>query len=256
MPRRSNAPSALRGEFVSSISDLRSWCCFGFFEASHFSRLSIILSTSRRAARFRNGILVGSVLEGLLDRDLARFSVLHKGKGSIHYDVEGRRDRAPPSRTSLAISTLALAEPARSWGPPRADTRSHAAFLRSANRGVPPVHRAPAIDRHINIGRINLKPAEPATAALRGDQGRSRSEKDVEHPLAAAGHVLKGIGNESGRLHGRIEGQVLLTAARERVDRGIIPDVGPVASVAPELDRIEVRRAADPMTNTSSCLDR
>src|SRR3954464_6342631 len=87
----------------------------------------------------RNGILVGSKLEGLLDRDLARFSVLHKAKGSIHYDVEGRRGREPRSRTSLAISPLALAELARSWGPPRADTRSHAAFLRSANRGVPPV---------------------------------------------------------------------------------------------------------------------
>src|SRR3954447_4666579 len=51
-------------------------------------------------------------------------------------------------------------------------------------------HGGPALHRHINIGRIDFDAAESTAAALRGDQGRSRAEENVEDQLAAARYVL------------------------------------------------------------------
>ena len=86
-----------------------------------------------------DGILVGSVLQGLLDRDLARFAASASRQGSIDDDVEGRLERRPRTWASLGIAALALAETARGRWPSRPDTGAHARSSRSASRGVPPV---------------------------------------------------------------------------------------------------------------------
>ena len=55
------------------------------------------------------------------------------------------------------------------------------------------------------------------------------------------------VGDQRRRLHRRVQRQVLAPAAGHRVHRGVVPDVGAVAAVPAELDRVEVRRLADPV---------
>jgi hypothetical protein len=87
----------------------------------------------------RKGILVGPVLKGFFDRDLARFAVLRDGEGSIDHKVKGRwRGAWPRLGAPLGIATLALAEPATGRRPARTNTAAHA-VLPSTRSGVPPV---------------------------------------------------------------------------------------------------------------------
>lgn len=54
-------------------------------------------------------------------------------------------------------------------------------------------HGAPARERDINVGRIQLKPAEQTAGTFSRDQRRSRAEESVEYHVSASGHVLNGI---------------------------------------------------------------
>ena len=60
-----------------------------------------------------------------------------------------------------------------------------------------PRHRGPALDRDVDIGRIDVEAAKAAPGPLRRDQRRARAEEDVEHQLAATGHVLDRIGDQA-----------------------------------------------------------
>ena len=44
-----------------------------------------------------------------------------------------------------------------------------------------------------------------------------------------------------------MQGKILAPASGHRIDRRVVPDIGPVAAVPPEFDCVEVRRIANPV---------
>jgi len=56
--------------------------------------------------------------------------------------------------------------------------------------------RRPALDRHINIGRIDIEPAEAPPGPLGCHERGSRAQKKIKHQIAAPGHILDRIGNQ------------------------------------------------------------
>ena len=79
--------------------------------------------------------------------------------------------------------------------------------------GRAPCHRRPALERHIDIGGVDVEPAEPPPGPLGGDQRGARAEERIKHELAAARHVLDRVRNERRRLDCRVQRQILAPAA-------------------------------------------
>src|SRR5258706_3276579 len=107
--------------------------------------------------------------------------------------------------------------------------------------------RRPTFDRHIDIGRINLEPAEAPPGPLGCHERRSGAQKKIKHEIATPRHILDRIGNQPRRLDRRMQGQILSPAAPHGVYRGIVPNVGAVAAMPTEFDHVEMGRRSHPV---------
>jgi hypothetical protein len=58
--------------------------------------------------------------------------------------------------------------------------------------------------------------------------------------IAAAGHVFDRVRDECHRLDRRMRSEVVEAPRAERVDAGIMPDIGARTAMVPQLDVIEV----------------
>src|SRR6516165_9130389 len=65
--------------------------------------------------------------------------------------------------------------------------------------------RRPAFDRDIDISRIDVEPAEAPPGPLRCHECRSGAQKEIKHKIAVPRHILDRIGNQPGRLDGRMQ---------------------------------------------------
>src|SRR5262249_8241095 len=109
-----------------------------------------------------------------------------------------------------------------------------------------PRHIGPTSDRYVNVSRIDVEATKAASNPLGSNEGRPRAEEEVEHEVAATRHVLDRIGNQRAGLNRRMQAQILAAAALERIDGGIVPDVGAIASVLAQLHRVKMRHVTDP----------
>src|SRR5262249_39763759 len=132
--------------------------------------------------------------------------------------VRGERDRSDVSLTLRPLGTLRYA----------------------------PRHTGPASDRYVDVSRIDVEAAKAPSHPLGSNECRPRAEEEVENEVTATRHVLDRIGHQSAGLDRRMQGQILATATLERIDGGIVPDVGAIASVLAQLHRVEMRHVTDP----------
>ena len=54
----------------------------------------------------------------------------------------------------------------------------------------------PALDRHVDIGRIDVEAAEAPPGPLCCNERGARSEEEIEHEVAAPRHVLDRVGDQ------------------------------------------------------------
>src|SRR5262245_11111099 len=109
-----------------------------------------------------------------------------------------------------------------------------------------PRHTGPASDRYVDVSRIDVEAAKAPSHPLGSNECRPRAEEEVEDEVTATRHVLDRIGHQSAGLDRRMQGQILATATLKRIDGGIVPDVGAIASVLAQLHRVEMRHVTDP----------
>ena len=100
--------------------------------------------------------------------------------------------------------------------------------------------RLPAANGDVDIERIEFDRARPAPALVRGNDGRSRPGEGIQYDLPAAGAVLDGVDHQRRRLDRRVHFQVCVAAGPPGVDAGVVPDIGPVASVLAEFDGVHM----------------
>src|SRR3981081_378543 len=86
----------------------------------------------------------------------------------------------------------------------------------------------------VAIGRVQLDQPRQASGLLRSNQGRSGPAEGIEYDLAASGTVSDRLGDQCPRLDGRMHRQVFPARGSERVDPGIVPNIGAVAPSIPE----------------------
>ena len=91
-----------------------------------------------------------------------------------------------------------------------------------------------------------VQPSKASPAALGRDQRCARAEEDIEDKIPALRDVLKRVRDKRSRLDRRVQSQIFATAADEGVHRGVVPDIGAISAVLPELDHVEMRRGAAP----------
>jgi hypothetical protein len=84
-----------------------------------------------------------------------------------------------------------------------------------------------ATNDSVAISGVKLYQPCPPAGFLGGDQCCARAAEGVEHDLIAARAIPDGIRHQSHRLDRGMYRE--LSAGAERVDPGVIPDVGPVA---------------------------
>src|SRR5208282_5640453 len=96
----------------------------------------------------------------------------------------------------------------------------------------------PATDRYIDVERIQLHTITASSDPLRSDYGGAATKKRIENDIAARRDVHDCVGHQRGRLHGGVQGEQIafLPRLRERTRAGVVPHVGAVATIPPELD--------------------
>ena len=103
----------------------------------------------------------------------------------------------------------------------------------------------PAADGDVNIARLDLKRVTAAPDTLGGKECCARPRKRIEHDVSAPRAVLDAVGNERHWLHGRMRVKLIQPSGSERVDAGIMPHIGAIATVPAEFDVVDMRRIAD-----------
>ena len=91
-----------------------------------------------------------------------------------------------------------------------------------------------------------VQPSKASPAALGRDQRCARAEEDIEDKFPAFRDVLKRVRHKRSRLACGVQSQIFAAAADEGVHRGVVPDIGAISAVLPELDHVEMRRGAAP----------
>src|SRR5262249_35672469 len=109
-----------------------------------------------------------------------------------------------------------------------------------------PRDTGPAIDRYVDVSRIDVEATKAASNPFGSNERRPRAEEEVEDEVAAARYVLDRIGNQRAGLDRRMQIQTRAAATLECIDGGIIPDVGAIASVLAQLNRVKMRHVTDP----------
>ena len=66
----------------------------------------------------------------------------------------------------------------------------------SFKAGLEAGSRRPALDRHIDIVRVDVEPPKAPPGPLGGEQRRPRAQKEIQHEIAVPGHILDRIGNQ------------------------------------------------------------
>src|SRR5262245_17186867 len=91
----------------------------------------------------------------------------------------------------------------------------------------------PALDGDVDEAGLDLECVGSAPDTLRCQEGRSGPTEEVEHDVAATAAVPYRVCNQRDRLDRRMRLQLVQAARPERVDPGVMPDVGSRAAVAP-----------------------
>src|SRR5258708_9191200 len=113
--------------------------------------------------------------------------------------------------------------------------------LAAGERGGLAGQSLPAPNGDVDISRVDLQWARLAVGSLRRDEDSAATSTRVENNIALFGTVPDCICNQANRLDCRVHLQLVHTARAKRIDPGIIPYIGPVASVLAKLKIIEVR---------------
>ena len=93
----------------------------------------------------------------------------------------------------------------------------------------------------------DVEPAETPSGPLSRQERRSGTEKEIKYEIATPRDILDRVGNEPRRLDRRMQSQILSPAAPHGVHRGVIPDVGPVAAMLTEFNRVEMTGCSHPI---------
>src|SRR5262249_53598767 len=89
--------------------------------------------------------------------------------------------------------------------------RSCSAPLRTLRHA--PRDTDPAIDRYVDVSRIDVEATKAASNSFGSNKRRPRAEEEVEDEVAAARHVLDRIRNQRAGLDCRMQGQILAATA-------------------------------------------
>src|SRR5262249_57095255 len=84
----------------------------------------------------------------------------------------------------------------------------------------------PTPDRDVDEAGLDLERVGPPPDTLRCQEGRSGSTEEVEHDVAATAAIPYRIRNQRDRLDRRMRLQLVHAARPERIDPGVMPDVG------------------------------
>src|SRR5262249_59680115 len=84
----------------------------------------------------------------------------------------------------------------------------------------------PALDRDVDEAGLDLECVGSTPETLGCQEGRSRPTEEVEHDVAATAAVPHRIRDQRDRLDRRMRLELVQTARPERVDPGVMPDVG------------------------------
>ena len=103
----------------------------------------------------------------------------------------------------------------------------------------------PALDADVDEDRIELDHAGAAAGPFRRNQGRAGAAEGIEDQAAAVGAIADRVRDHGDRLDGRVQGQLALRGAVQRVLADIVPDIGPVSAIPPERDIVDVRALSD-----------
>lgn len=93
----------------------------------------------------------------------------------------------------------------------------------------------------IAVDRIDLAQPRSSPRLLCSDQGGAGTAEEVEHDVIASRDILDGIRDHLHRLDRRMQLQLVHPSRLQRVDPTILPDIGPVATMLAQFERIDVR---------------
>src|ERR1700736_4161798 len=102
----------------------------------------------------------------------------------------------------------------------------------------------PAADRSVDVERVEFHTVADAADAFRGAKRRAAAEKGIEHDVAAGRAIHDRVGDEGHRFYRWVQRQeiALRFAPTKIADAGIVPNVGSVSAILPELHIVPVRR--------------
>src|SRR6516225_11056268 len=107
--------------------------------------------------------------------------------------------------------------------------------------GIPSRKGLPPLNCHIDEAGLDLERVGPTPNPLCRQNGCPGPTEDVEYDIIATRTVPHGVRNQRNRFDRRMKLQLVQAVRSERVDPGVVPDVGPRATVAPQLNVVEVR---------------
>ena len=100
-------------------------------------------------------------------------------------------------------------------------------------------HLLPALNRRIDIQRIELDAITAPVGALGGQQGAATAQEWVQNDVVAFRAIEDYVRDQLNGLHSRMQVQII--AAAECVHAWIIPDIGPIAPKPTHLDVVQMR---------------
>src|SRR3954454_20771685 len=98
----------------------------------------------------------------------------------------------------------------------------------------------PAHDPHIHVLRIEFDGSGLATGAFGGNQDRAAPREGIEDDSLAMAAIPESVSNETDRFNRRVQGQQFITFALEGIDAGVVPHIGPIATMLAKLKVVDV----------------